>query len=154
MMRPDTTPEEGIFNPAADPANHLGIGAGRLPDTDAKVQQLVASHHEPAYKAFLEHPALRGQIRELMGWEKEVLLKRTLLRHNNPGSLSTGVHYDKIFLRKGGAYCLTAWIPLGGSCSPLSRSPLWNYYSWGLCFGIFLVFAVEFASVQLDCSQT
>ncbi len=113
MLAPNTTPEQGIFDHAADPDDHLGIGAGRLPDGDAKVKQLVDAHHEPTYVQFLEHPALRQQIRDLMGWKKEVLLKRTLLRHNNPGALSTGVHYDKIFLRNGGAYCLTAWIPLG-----------------------------------------
>ena len=28
-------------------------------------------------------------------------------------SLSTGVHYDKLFLRDGGAYFLTVWAPLG-----------------------------------------
>lgn len=116
MLHPSSTPEEGIFNPAASPDDHLGIGAGRLPDSDDKVQKLVDSHHEATYVDFLEHPALRGRIRDLMGWDKEVLLKRTLLRHNNPGSLSTGVHYDKIFLRAGGAYALTAWVPLGGSC--------------------------------------
>ena len=113
MLAPNTTAEEGIFNPTANPEDYLGIGAGRLPDGEDKVKQLVDSHHEPNYVQFLEHPALRQQIRDLMGWKKEVLLKRTLLRHNNPGSLSTGVHYDKIFLRNGGAYCLTSWIPLG-----------------------------------------
>ena len=113
MLATHTTAEEGIFNSHADPDDHLGIGAGRLPDGDANVQRLVDSHSEPTYVEFLSHPALRQQIRALMGWEKEVLLKRTVLRHNNPGSLSTGVHYDKIFLRSGGAYCLTAWIPLG-----------------------------------------
>lgn len=48
-----------------------------------------------------------------MGWEKEVLVKRALLRHNCPGSLSTGIHYDQLFLRGGEAEFLTAWVPIG-----------------------------------------
>ena len=48
-----------------------------------------------------------------MGWEEEILLTRTMIRHNAPGALSTGVHYDKLFLRKGEAEFLTAWVPIG-----------------------------------------
>lgn len=48
-----------------------------------------------------------------MGWNRDVLLKRTLLRHNVPGGLSTGIHYDRIFLRYGEAEFLTAWVPIG-----------------------------------------
>lgn len=57
-----------------------------------------------------------------MGWEKEILLRRTMLRHNIPGGLSTGVHYDKLFLRDGGAYFLTAWVPIGKSSIKMSIS--------------------------------
>jgi phytanoyl-CoA hydroxylase len=48
-----------------------------------------------------------------MGWKKEVLVKRSMLRHNVPGGLSTGIHYDRIFLRYGEAEFLTAWVPIG-----------------------------------------
>ena len=65
------------------------------------------------YLKFLEHSDLRGFVRDIMGWDKEVLLKRTMLRHNIPGGRSTGVHYDKLFLRHGDAFFLTAWVPLG-----------------------------------------
>ena len=34
-------------------------------------------------------------------------------RHNVPNGLSTGIHYDKIFLRAGDAEFLTAWVPIG-----------------------------------------
>ncbi len=48
-----------------------------------------------------------------MSWSKEILVDRAILRHNCPGSLSTGIHYDKIFLRGGDAEFLTAWVPIG-----------------------------------------
>ncbi|KAK3621005.1 hypothetical protein LTR56_023048 [Elasticomyces elasticus] len=47
-----------------------------------------------------------------MGWDKDVILKRALLRHNVPNGLSTSCHYDRIFLRAGGDP-LTAWVPIG-----------------------------------------
>ena len=40
-----------------------------------------------------------------------------MLRHNCPGSLSTGIHYDQYFLRGGKAEFLTAWVPIG-DCRP------------------------------------
>ena len=48
-----------------------------------------------------------------MCWRKEVLVDRAMLRHNCPGSFSTGIHYDKYFLRGGEADFLTAWVPIG-----------------------------------------
>jgi phytanoyl-CoA hydroxylase len=48
-----------------------------------------------------------------MGWKNDVLVKRTMVRHNVPGGLSTGIHYDRIFLRYGEAEFLTAWVPIG-----------------------------------------
>ncbi len=36
------------------------------------------------------------------------MLHRTLLRHCVPGGSSTGIHYDKLFLRGGGAF-----VPIG-----------------------------------------
>lgn len=40
-----------------------------------------------------------------------------MLRHNCPGSLSTGIHYDQYFLRAGTSEFLTAWVPVG-DCAP------------------------------------
>ena len=37
----------------------------------------------------------------------------TVSRHNVPNGLSTGIHYDRIFLRAGEAEFLTAWVPIG-----------------------------------------
>ena len=38
---------------------------------------------------------------------------RIMLRHNLPGVVNTGVHYNKLSLRGGDAYLLTAWVPIG-----------------------------------------
>lgn len=48
-----------------------------------------------------------------MSWKRKILVKRALLRHNCPGSLSTGIHDDQLFLRGGEAEFLTAWVPIG-----------------------------------------
>lgn len=52
-----------------------------------------------------------------MQWKQEVIVKRALLRHNCPGSLSTGIHYDQLLSRAGEAEFLTAWVPIG-DCAP------------------------------------
>ncbi|MCJ1269378.1 hypothetical protein MMC22_009270 [Lobaria immixta] len=113
ILQPGTLPEDGIFNSAHNPHDHRGIGAGLLPPEEFQIQTLISSHVRPEYLKFLEHPNLRQMVRDLMGWKKETLLRRTMLRHNIPGGLSTGIHYDKLFLRDGGAYFLTAWVPIG-----------------------------------------
>lgn len=82
---------------------------------------MTESHTWPEYIRFLENADLRGFVRRIMGWDHEVLLKRTMLRHNVPGGLSTGVHYDKLFLRGGEAFFLTAWVPIGTRPEPLSN---------------------------------
>ena len=41
-----------------------------------------------------------------------MLVKRAMPRHNCPGSLSTGIHYDRLFLR-GEAELPTSWVPIG-----------------------------------------
>lgn len=102
---------DGIFNPSEPASAHLGIGGG---DTEGEdLIRLRGAHTTPQYLTFLRHPQLRQMVRDLMGWEEEVLLQRTMLRHNVPGAESTGVHYDKLFLRGGDAFFLTAWVPIG-----------------------------------------
>ncbi|KAI4158682.1 MAG: hypothetical protein LQ342_007203 [Letrouitia transgressa] len=128
ILEPGTDPELGIFNSSQSPHDYGGIGAGELPPTDEQVRILTESHVLPQYLEFLQHPSLRQTVRDLTGWDQEILLKRTMLRHNVPGGLSTGVHYDKLFLRGGDAYFLTAWVPIGdiplhgGGLIYLSRS--------------------------------
>ncbi|KAJ5698969.1 phytanoyl-CoA dioxygenase [Penicillium macrosclerotiorum] len=113
ILKPGSALEDGIFNEMNDPLEHGGIGAGDLPPTSKQVQAMIDAHSQPKYLQLLEHPHLREFVRGLMKWNKEILLKRTMIRHNAPHALSTGVHYDKLFLRKGEAEFLTAWVPLG-----------------------------------------
>ncbi|KAL8933762.1 MAG: hypothetical protein Q9211_005602 [Gyalolechia sp. 1 TL-2023] len=114
MLHPDKSPREGIFNASSDPNAHEGIGG--LPEDTTK-QLLDAAHADPVYRTFLAHPALRSFIRHFTGWEQEVIVDRAMLRHNCPGSKSTGIHYDQYFLRDGDDEFLTAWVPIG-DCAP------------------------------------
>ena len=52
---------------------------------------LDSIHADPVYREFLANEELRAFVREFMGWGREVLVERAMLRHNVPGSLSTGV---------------------------------------------------------------
>lgn len=113
ILKPGTTPRDGIFNPGEDPLLHAGIGASDLPEEQEKVTKLTEAHASAFYQQFLAHPDFRGFIREFMGWERETMVLRNMLRHNCPGGLSTGIHYDKLFLRGGKADFLTAWVPIG-----------------------------------------
>jgi phytanoyl-CoA hydroxylase len=111
LLDPTKLPGLGIYNPAEDAINHKGIGWGD-PSGD-ELTRLIAAHTTAPYLSFVAHPQLRTLVRQLMGWEEEVILQRTMLRHNVPGGESTGVHYDKLFLRGGDAFFLTAWVPIG-----------------------------------------
>lgn len=110
ILRPGTSPRDGVFNDHQDPLLHQGIGA--RPD-DYTLELLNRAHASTFYRDFLSHPALRSFVREFMGWTDELLLDRAMLRHNCPGGQSTGIHYDKLFLRAGEAEFLTAWVPIG-----------------------------------------
>ncbi|KAL8935184.1 MAG: hypothetical protein Q9216_005554 [Gyalolechia sp. 2 TL-2023] len=114
MLDPDRSPREGIFNGSSNPNAHEGIGG--LPEDTTK-QLLDAAHADPAYRNFLAHPALRSFIRHFTDWKQEVIVNRAMLRHNCPGSKSTGIHYDQYFLRDGEDEFLTAWVPIG-DCAP------------------------------------
>jgi len=113
ILKPGTSPRDGIFNASEDPIVHNGVGGRDLPTAIERQKKLEAAHTMPMYLAFLEHPKFRAFVREFMGWKREVQIKRTLLRHNIPNGLSTGIHYDRLFLRAGEAEFLTAWVPIG-----------------------------------------
>ncbi|KAI7081884.1 hypothetical protein KC356_g8800 [Hortaea werneckii] len=117
ILKPGTNPRDGIFDSTQNPVVHNGVGGRDLPEDRDRLDRLVTAHTHPMYDFLLEHPKLRGFVREFMGWERDVLIKRTLLRHNVPNGFSTGIHYDRIFLRQGEAEFLTAWVPIG-DCSP------------------------------------
>lgn len=112
LLKPDTSFVDGIYNSAEDPAMHNGVGGGEPTGID-ELQRLVEAHVGQPYLKFVAHPRLRKMIRDIMEWEEEVLVKRTMLRHNIPGGQAAGIHYDKLFLRGGEAFFLTAWVPIG-----------------------------------------
>jgi len=111
ILKPNTPFSAGIYNDEDDPKLHRGIGGGD--PAGEELDRLVDAHAQPEYRQFLNHPNLRQLVRELKGWDEEVLLQRSMLRHNVPHGACTGVHYDKLFLRGGDAYFLTAWVPIG-----------------------------------------
>src|ERR1700761_2450827 len=90
ILKPGTSPRDGIFNTREDPVVHNGVGGTDLPEAVDRVNKLKSAHTMPFYLQFLEHPDLRGFVQRFMGWKKDVLIKRTMLRHNVPNGLSTG----------------------------------------------------------------
>ena len=112
LLKPGTAPVDGIYNAADDVSLHRGVGGGN-PQGDEELRRLTDAHTTAQYLQFVNHSALRKMVRDITGWEEEVMLHRTLLRHCVPGGSSTGIHYDKLFLRGGGAFFLTAWVPIG-----------------------------------------
>ncbi|KAM0715250.1 hypothetical protein Q7P37_008748 [Cladosporium fusiforme] len=113
MLKPDSNPRDGIFNTSMPPDAAAGIGSVSEDRLDQVTQKCLEAHHAPEYLEFLQHPSLRDFIKQFMQWEQDVLCTRTLLRHSVPNAKSTGIHYDKIFLRVGEADFLTAWVPIG-----------------------------------------
>lgn len=113
MLKTGSKPRDGIFNSSMPPEAAAGIGSVSEDRLDEVTQKCLEAHQAPEYLAFLEHPALRNFIKEFMQWEQDILCTRTLLRHSVPNARSTGIHYDKIFLRVGESDFLTAWVPIG-----------------------------------------
>lgn len=115
ILAPGTSPREGIFDTSANPNYHAGIGAPELADDEEMREKIASSHLIPRYLDFLQHPSLRKFVQDFMGWKREVMLQRTLLRHTVPTLQSTTIHYDQIFLRGGNPKdeFLTAWVPIG-----------------------------------------
>jgi phytanoyl-CoA hydroxylase len=110
------SPRQGTFNKCASVTDHNGVGSpAKMLSTDTLSKILVDAHINPKYMKLLSHPSLRTFIRNFMGWHGDVLLPRTMIRHAVPGGLSTGIHYDQIYLRVGDPQdeFLTAWVPLG-----------------------------------------
>ncbi|PYH90168.1 hypothetical protein BO71DRAFT_452963 [Aspergillus ellipticus CBS 707.79] len=113
LLAPGTSPRDSIFNASSSPDLHKGIGGQGLPTDPTEAKILIDAHSDPQYRAFVEHPALTTFIRNLMNWEEHIILDRTMLRHNVPHGMGTGIHYDKLFLRGGEGFFLTAWVPIG-----------------------------------------
>ncbi|KAK5169901.1 uncharacterized protein LTR77_005879 [Saxophila tyrrhenica] len=112
LLKPGTSHVDGIYNSNDDVTIHRGVGGGN-PAGEEELRRLTEAHTTEGYEKFTSHDRLRGMVRDIMGWKQEVMLQRTLLRHSVPGGDSTGIHYDRLFLRGGEAYFLTAWVPIG-----------------------------------------
>jgi phytanoyl-CoA hydroxylase len=82
ILKPGTSPRDGIFDDREDPVAHNGVGWTDLPEAVERVKKLEEAHHLPFYLAFLEHPKLRTFVQEFMGWKKDVLITRTMLRYD------------------------------------------------------------------------
>lgn len=126
VLKPGTSPVEGIFDITQDKLDFPGIGAGFAdangrptgphPEVASKfVSMALQAHTEPWYKeVFCKHDALRHYVSRLTGWGDDTrAIRRTLLRNNTPGNKAIGVHYDQIFLRHGEDTSVTAWVPMG-----------------------------------------
>ncbi|KAK5698479.1 hypothetical protein LTR17_023622 [Elasticomyces elasticus] len=112
ILNAGTEPEEGIFEATQDPLVHDGVGGRDLPEDVERQKLLESAHTLPVYLDLLERFDFRDFIRRLMGWDKDVILKRSLLRHTVPNGLSTGCHYDRICLRASEDFFI-AWVPIG-----------------------------------------
>jgi phytanoyl-CoA hydroxylase len=111
LLAAGTSPRDGIFDTSRDPTLHQGLGAAPEESAQATLDDIHASS---AYHEFLAHPSLREWVRRLTQWDREVVLKRGLIRHNVPGSkCPSGIHYDQLFLRAGDPVFVTAWVPIG-----------------------------------------
>lgn len=80
ILKPGTHPRDGIFDETADPIAHNGVGGRDLPEDIRKVNKLIEAHTTDVYRRFLEHQDLRKFVQDFMGWKKDVLVGRTLLR--------------------------------------------------------------------------
>ncbi|KIW98103.1 uncharacterized protein Z519_01687 [Cladophialophora bantiana CBS 173.52] len=85
LLKPDIDPVDGKYNMAEDISLHNGVGGGG-PTVNDELERLV--------KAMCSSP--------------------TWISRRTPSCVKCiGVHYDKLFLRGGDAFFLTAWVPLG-----------------------------------------
>ena len=100
LVRRDCDPVEGIYDGADEDKNLI-----------RKMQ--MESHRWAAYEAFcLAAPIWRFYEAFFDG--PVYLHKRKLIRHVEPReSLSTGAHYDLVYLRAGTDSVCTSWIPIG-----------------------------------------
>ncbi len=101
----------GMIRLDADPVKGIYDGANENKNLIRKMQ--LETHRWAAYEAFcLAKPIWQFYEAFLEG--PVYLHKRKLLRHVRPGeSLSTGAHYDLVYLRAGTDSVCTSWIPIG-----------------------------------------
>lgn len=130
VLKPDSKPVDGLFNPSATAADFPGIGAGSVKnsrpggtDRAAIFADLALKAHTESWyigsedgkeRGFANHPRLKEFVAEFTQWGDDTLaVKRSLLRNNTPGNKAIGVHYDQSFMRYGEPTSMTAWVPIG-----------------------------------------
>lgn len=114
-----TDPMAGIYC-GADSRKYLPPGNLRRlfgmkddPDSDKYVELMISAHEAAFYLKFCADPDLAAFVRSFTGWQKELMLQRSMIRAFVPGSELTPVHYDQMYLRGGPPTSLTAWVPIG-----------------------------------------
>ncbi|KAK4905508.1 hypothetical protein LTR49_025214 [Elasticomyces elasticus] len=112
ILKAGTEPKEGIFETTQDRLVHNGVGGRDLQEDHERQKLSQSAHTLPVYLTSLEHSDFRDLICRLMGWDKDVILKCTLLRHTVSNGFSTDCHYDRICLRAGEDFLIT-WVPIG-----------------------------------------
>jgi phytanoyl-CoA hydroxylase len=60
---------------------------------------------------FSTNSQLTEFVKELMDWDKLLLVKRQMLRNALPGSDHVPVHYDQLYFRQGPPTFITCWTP-------------------------------------------
>jgi phytanoyl-CoA hydroxylase len=120
ILKPGTSPRDGIFDDREDPVAHNGVGGSDLPEAIERVNKLEEAHHLPFYLAFLEHPKLRTFVQEFMGWKKDVLITRTMLRYDceDRASFQLLILADTTFQMA----CLQVFTTIRSSCVPAKQN--------------------------------
>jgi phytanoyl-CoA hydroxylase len=119
LLASETDPVDGIYCGANHrrylPPGNLRRLFGLKDDelSDKYVELMVSAHEAPFYLTLCENPTLRAFVRRFMGWDKELMLQRSMLRAFVPKCELTPVHYDQMYLRAGPPTSLTAWVPIG-----------------------------------------
>ncbi|KIN08769.1 hypothetical protein OIDMADRAFT_141071 [Oidiodendron maius Zn] len=121
VLKPGTSPVDGIFNPNNDLSNFGGLSSRQADMHKLKGKQAalfsdltVRAHTEKWYTdEFCQHPNVIDFAAKLTEWNDVRQFKRSLFRCNIPNSEPIGVHYDQIFLRQGDTTNITAWCVMG-----------------------------------------
>ncbi|KAI9280364.1 phytanoyl-CoA dioxygenase [Umbelopsis sp. AD052] len=109
LLKPDTTPEQGVFS-GEDPDAHSDLQINYYHKTTASVYTFAKRDD---FLKFCQQSALKEFLLKFFG-EEPFLYTRKIIRYNLPGEEhSTAVHIDRTFLRDASPNLVSAWIPLG-----------------------------------------
>lgn len=113
MLRPGSTPREGLFS---------GVVPDDLPAHGVAGHPAHAFVRGAAFRRFVEQPALYRLAEAVLGGPVQ-RLRRSVLRHFYAGSnRASRAHTDHAYMDRGSDQVATVWIPVG-DC-PLETGPL------------------------------